>query len=428
MDIQTLYERYRQYPQITTDSRKCEPGSLFFALKGENFNGNAFARQAIESGCAYAIVDDPAVAVHDRIILVENVLTTLQQLAAYHRSTLRIPIIGITGTNGKTTTKELTAATLGAQFRVLYTEGNLNNHIGVPLTLLKIDASSHDFAVIEMGANHPGEIKMLTDIVAPDYGMITNVGKAHLAGFGSFEGVIRTKCELYDALRHRRGHLFIHHENPYLQPYSSGIEKTEYGTSDGLFVSGKLTANSPLLSFRFTCKGETTDVQTQLVGNYNLDNALAATAVAAYFGVSNRAIASALANYRPQNKRSQLQQTLRNRLILDAYNANPSSMTAAIENFAQMDGSPKAVILGDMLELGRDSQIEHKKIVDLLKEKRFDRVILTGPEFNRVAGNFTAYRDTDQLVNELNNAPLSGYHILIKGSRGMQLEKCIPFL
>lgn len=427
MDIETLYERYKQYPQITTDSRNCRPGSLFFALKGENFNGNRFAEKAIEAGCEYAVVDEPKAVTSERIILVDDVLACLQKLASWHRHTLHVPIIGITGTNGKTTTKELTAAALGTKYNVLYTEGNLNNHIGVPLTLLRLTAE-YDFAVIEMGANHPGEIKALADIADPDYGIITNVGKAHLEGFGSFEGVIKTKTELYEALRKRSGHLFIHHENEYLQPLSFGLAKTEYGTSDGLFVTGRLTGCSPLLSYRFTCNRQTTDVQTRLVGAYNLDNVLAATAIAAYFGVENEKIAGAIESYQPQNRRSQLHQTEKNCLILDAYNANPSSMSAAIDNFAQMDVPRKALILADMRELGADSQAEHQRIVSQLKGMKFDKIILAGEQFSQVAENLTALPDTNRLIAWLQAHPLEGYHILVKGSRGMQLEKCLPYL
>lgn len=425
--VESLYEIYKTHPIITTDTRKCVPGSLFFALKGDRFNGNEFAQNAIDSGCAYAIIDEPEYVTDKRILYVENCLRTLQDLARYHRRVLGIPIIGITGTNGKTTTKELTAACLSQRFETLATEGNLNNHIGVPLTLLKL-TPSHQLAVIEMGANHQGEIKTLAGIAEPDYGLITNVGKAHLEGFGSFEGVIRTKCELYDYLRENNGHIFIHHENKYLQPQSNGIEKTEYGEEDGLYIRGKLTSCSPFLSLEYQHKEKNIPVDTHLIGSYNLTNVLAAVAIAAYFGVPDEKIKQALEKYEPHNKRSQLQETSHNTLILDAYNANPTSMNAAIDNFLSMKTSKKAVILGDMRELGNDSEKEHKIIIDRLKNSGFDKILLAGNEFLKTCGPLTCFGTTDTLIEELKKHPLEGYTILIKGSRGMQLEKCIEYL
>ncbi|WP_418494487.1 UDP-N-acetylmuramoyl-tripeptide--D-alanyl-D-alanine ligase [Coprobacter sp.] len=428
MTIEELYSIFKEHRTITTDSRKCICDSIFFALKGENFDGNKFALRALSEGCAYAVVDDPEVATDERIILVNNVLQTLQALARFHRRVLNIPVIAITGTNGKTTTKELTAACLSQKYNVLATEGNLNNHIGVPLTLLRL-TKAHEIAVIEMGANHPGEIRALANIAEPNFGIITNVGKAHLQGFGSFEGVIRTKCELYDYIRQRGGHVFLHHENIFLQPRSEGLEKSEYGGTPGLFISGKLTNCSPYLSFDFIRQGGSLiSVDTHLIGNYNLPNALAASAIAAYFEVPAMAIKKALEEYEPQNRRSQLLKTGNNTLILDAYNANPTSMNAALDNFVAMDVPHKAVILGDMGELGIDSEAEHRKIVDKLKNAGFDKVILSGMEFVRVAEGLECYPTTEALADSLKSDPLKGFTILVKGSRFMQLEKCIDLL
>lgn len=428
MTIEELYSIFKEHRIITTDSRRCVCDSIFFALKGENFNGNDFALRALSEGCAYAVVDDPELATDERIILVNDVLQTLQALAKLHRRVLNIPVIAITGTNGKTTTKELTAACLSQKYNVLATEGNLNNHIGVPLTLLKL-TKAHEIAVIEMGASHPGEIKALANIAEPNFGIITNVGKAHLQGFGSFEGVIKTKCELYDYIRQRGGHIFLHYENIFLQPKSEGIEKSEYGETPGLFVSGKLTSCSPYLSFDLMRQGGSpVTVNTHLIGNYNLSNTLAASAIAAYFKVPDMAIKKALEEYEPQNRRSQLLKTGNNTLILDAYNANPTSMNAALDNFIAMDVSHKAVILGDMGELGADSEVEHRKIVDKLRNAGFDKVILCGTEFVKVAGGLECYPTTETLTDSLKSDPLKGFAILVKGSRFMQLEKCIDLL
>ena len=428
MEINDLYTLYKQYPTITTDSRKCGPGSIFFALKGENFNGNQFATQALKEGCSYAIVDEADYVTDDkRIILVDNCLSTLQALAHYHRKILGLPIIGITGTNGKTTTKELTAACLAQKFNVLATEGNLNNHIGVPLTLLKL-TSSHEIAIIEMGASHPGDIKELVEITEPNYGIITNVGKAHLQGFGSFEGVLQTKCEMYDFIRTHKGHIFIQHENLYLQPQSNGIEKTEYGISENLFISGSIIDCSPFLFFEMKHNNISIKIQTQLIGSYNLTNALAAAAIAVYFGVKPNKIKDAIETYIPQNKRSQLQKTKYNTLIIDAYNANPTSMGAALDNFVQIKANHKAVILGNMGELGIESENEHRKIIGRLQEANFDKVLLSGNEFCKIDNNFECFSSTNNLIEELKKNPLKGYTILIKGSRSTQLERCIEWL
>lgn len=425
MEIEELYNRFTECNGLTTDSRHCPEGSMFLALKGETFNGNAFAAQSLAQGCRYAVVDEPQYASPEnpRIILVDNCLETLQKLANYHRRRLGTRMIGVTGTNGKTTTKELIATVLGEKFKVLYTQGNFNNHIGVPLTLLRLKPE-HEMAVIEMGANHPGEIKTLVHIAEPDYGIITNVGKAHLQGFGSFEGVIRTKGELYDFLREKgNATIFIQNENPYLNKIAAGLTCVRYGQTPGLDVTGKVVACSPFLHFSWTAEGISHDVQTHLIGAYNLDNALAAVAIGRYFGVEDTKICHALSSYVPQNNRSQLIHTASNTLIVDAYNANPTSMMAALENFRQMEAAHKVAILGDMKELGEGSHEEHQKVVDFLKECGFERVMLVGPEFGGTASSFEHYKDVKEVEALLAAHPLQGCCILVKGSNSMKLSE-----
>lgn len=425
MEIEELYNRFTECNGLTTDSRHCPEGSMFLALKGETFNGNAFAAQSLAQGCRYAVVDEPQYASPEnpRIILVDNCLETLQKLANYHRRRLGTRMIGVTGTNGKTTTKELIATVLGEKFKVLYTQGNFNNHIGVPLTLLRLKPE-HEMAVIEMGANHPGEIKTLVHIAEPDYGIITNVGKAHLQGFGSFEGVIRTKGELYDFLREKgNATIFIQNENPYLNKIAAGLTCVRYGQTPGLDVTGKVVACSPFLHFSWTAKGISHDVQTHLIGAYNLDNALAAVAIGRYFGVEDTKICHALSSYVPQNNRSQLVHTASNTLIVDAYNANPTSMMAALENFRQMEAAHKVAILGDMKELGEGSHEEHQKVVDFLKECGFERVMLVGPEFGGTASSFEHYKDVKEVEALLAAHPLQGCCVLVKGSNSMKLSE-----
>lgn len=425
MEIEELYNRFTECNGLTTDSRHCPEGSMFLALKGETFNGNAFAAQSLAQGCRYAVVDEPQYASPEnpRIILVDNCLETLQKLANYHRRRLGTRMIGVTGTNGKTTTKELIATVLGVKFKVLYTQGNFNNHIGVPLTLLRLKPE-HEMAVIEMGANHPGEIKTLVHIAEPDYGIITNVGKAHLEGFGSFEGVIRTKGELYDFLREKgNATIFIQNENPYLNKIAVGLTCVRYGQTPGLDVTGKVVACSPFLHFSWTAKGVSHEVQTHLIGAYNLDNALAAVAIGRYFGVEDTQICHALSSYVPQNNRSQLVHTASNTLIVDAYNANPTSMMAALENFRQMEAAHKVAILGDMKELGEGSHEEHQKVVDFLKECGFERVMLVGPEFGSTVSSFEHYKDVKEVEALLAAHPLLECCILVKGSNSMKLSE-----
>ena len=432
MNLSSLYQIFLDCQIVTTDSRNCPEGSLFIALKGESFNGNAFAAQALNLGCGYAVVDEASYAPEGdkRYILVDNSLKTLQQLANYHRHQLGTRIIGITGTNGKTTTKELTSAILSKSHNVLYTLGNLNNHIGVPLTLLRLKPE-HDIAVIEMGASHPGDIKELVDIAEPDCGIITNVGKAHLEGFGSFEGVIRTKGEMYDYLRTKKdSKTFIHYDNPYLVNISYGMNLICYGNENSLYVNGHITGNSPYLAFDWKVgkEGEQHHVLTQLIGEYNFANALAAVTIGHFFGVEANKIDEALTEYSPQNNRSQLKKTESNTLIIDAYNANPTSMMAALENFRNMKVKHKMLILGDMRELGTDSLPEHQKVVDYIEECRFQNVWLVGDQFATVQHPFRTFANVQEVIEELKANKPKEFTILIKGSNGIKLSSTVDFL
>lgn len=427
MSIIDLYDLFIHNPQITTDSRNCPKGSIFFALKGDKFDGNQYAGKALASGCVYAVIDNPDYYIGERTILVDNVLKTLQQLAHHHRKVLGLPIIGITGTNGKTTTKELLAAVLSTKFNLLYTEGNFNNHIGVPLTLLRL-THDHEMAVIEMGASHPGDIKELVDIVHPNYGIITNVGRAHLEGFGSFEGVIRTKGELYDYICRSKGKIFIKKENEYLQSIAKGIEQITYGNGDDAFASGQVVSCDPFLVFNWKQQGKLHTVETHMIGSYNLDNVLAAVAVGRFFKIPAERISRAIAAYEPTNNRSQFKKTENNELIIDAYNANPSSMKVALDNFITMPVQPKAIILGDMRELGPTSDELHAEVVEQIKKGQFDKVFLCGEHFSKVGKEFSPFATTEAMTEELRRQPLKGYHILIKGSHSMGLEKLVDIL
>ena len=427
MNLNELYELFLHHEKITTDSRHCPANSLFFALKGERFDGNQYAAKALEAGAAYAIIDNPEYLSGDRMILVDNVLDCLQQLAHRHRKALGIPVIGITGTNGKTTTKELLASVLATKFNVLATEGNLNNQIGVPLTLLRMNPY-HEIAVVEMGASHPGDIDELVHIVAPNYGLITNVGCAHLEGFGSFEGVLHTKGELYDYLRHTNGKILINQENKDLMGIAHGLEQITYGQHEGAFAVGHVVESNPFLTFDWKQQGKIHVVETHLVGAYNIDNVLAAVAVGRYFKIPAERISRAIAAYEPTNNRSQYKKTERNALIIDAYNANPTSMKAALDNFASLPVHPKAVVLGDMLELGKTSDELHGGIVRQLQAGAFDKVYLCGQHFARTADGFPSFTTTEELIAALRQDKLEGYHILIKGSHSMGLENVVELL
>ena len=446
MTIKELYRIYKQHPCITTDSRDCPAGSIFLALKGDNFDGNKFAGQALEKGCALAIVDEKEYAQDERFILVDDGLQTFKGLAREHRRQFNIPVIGITGTNGKTTTKELVKAVLSEKYNVLATEGNFNNDVGVPKTLLRL-RPEHEIAIIEMGASHPGDIKTLAETAEPTCGLITNVGRAHLQGFGSFEGVVKTKGELYDYLRTREdGLVFLNADNDYLcdmlsdelwvTPYSTDKEK-QYEC-----ISGEVMEAAPYLKFRWRKplmelerlqggdgkSGKETGastkwhkVQTHLVGAYNIDNLLAAIAVGINFGVDRKQICHALENYVPTNNRSQLVQTEHNRLIVDAYNANPSSMAAALQNFRLMEAPRKMVILGDMRELGEASLEEHQAVVNVLGEMDLDKIWLVGEEFGKTQCDYRRFANVDAVKQALASERPEGYTILIKGSNGTKL-------
>lgn len=425
MDISELYSIFKEHPTVTTDSRDCPEGSIFFALKGTSFNGNAFAKSALAGGCAYAVVDEKEYAEDGdgRYIVVDDCLKALQQLANRHRRELGTRIVGITGTNGKTTTKELTAAVLGERYNVLYTQGNFNNDIGVPKTLLRLTAE-HDIAVVEMGASHPGDIKELVDIVEPDCGLITNVGRAHLQGFGSFEGVVRTKGELYDYLRAHDGNAFINGGDHTLMGISQGLKLIKYGLegTDGAEVTGEVTVCDPYLNFRWhACGGEWHYVKTHIIGSYNMMNMLAAACVGLHFGVTPEQIDRALASYVPKNNRSELEVTAHNSLIIDAYNANPTSMGAAIANFRDMKADRKMAILGDMGELGAVSAEEHQRVADMLGQCGIDEVWLVGDEFGRTDCGFRKFKDVEEVKQAITDNRPEGFTILIKGSNSMKL-------
>ncbi len=432
MDIATLYRLFQACDGVTTDSRVTPQGSLFVALKGNNFNGNAFAASALEKGCRHAVVDEARYLPKgdDRYLLVDDCLLALQALARHHRRQMGTRLIAITGTNGKTTTKELVAAVLSQSFHVLYTQGNLNNAIGVPLTLLKLKPE-HEIGVIEMGASHPGDIRELVEIAEPDYGLITNVGKAHLLGFGSFEGVMRTKGELYDFLRGRgEATIFLHDDDPYLKQMAQGLHGVPYGTAEGLYVSGKITGNSPYLAFDWHADAEATahHVETKLIGEYNFPNALAAVTVGRFFGVPSGKIDQAIAAYQPQNNRSQLKRTADNTLVIDAYNANPTSMRAALTHFHGMQALHKMVILGDMRELGSESGKEHQAIVELVESFGFEQVWLVGGEFAATRHSYPTYADAAALIAALQKEKPHGMTILLKGSNSMKLGAVADYL
>ncbi len=441
-----IYKLFLQHPHISTDTRKIARDSLFFALKGDKFDANTFAKQAIAAGAAYALIDNPAYRLGEKYILVDDVLTTLQDLARYHRSQLTIPVIGLTGTNGKTTTKELINSVLSQHFKTLATQGNLNNHIGVPLTVLSIN-SSHEIAVIEMGANHQKEIELLCTIAQPTHGLITNVGKAHLEGFGGVEGVKKGKGELYDYLASKSesrkvrkserqkdtGVAFVNSDNAVLleMQEARGLKNViYYGTStDKNLVSGSIVDNAPYLSFQWTNNNsrESYPIKTQLTGAYNLDNILAAICIGVYFELDSDEINRGIEGYQPQNSRSQIVQTATNTLICDYYNANPSSMFSAIENMSQINADKKVLILGDMFELGTEAATEHAAVIKKAADSPADERIFIGKEFF-AAGHpglpgSTFYQTVEEAVAKLKSKSIKNATILIKGSRGMALER-----
>jgi UDP-N-acetylmuramoyl-tripeptide--D-alanyl-D-alanine ligase len=426
MKTEDLYTIYLQHPSVQTDTRKLKQGDLFFALKGPNFNANEFAHKAIDAGAAFAVIDDAQYSIEGKTILVQDVLTALQQLASYHRQQLTIPFIAITGSNGKTTTKELIHAVLSTSFKTYTTEGNLNNHIGVPLTILKIKPDA-EMAVIEMGANHLREIASYCQVALPTHGLITNCGKAHLEGFGGEEGVRKGKGELYDFLRANKGTAFVMWDYPYLRQMSKGISTIyTYGTRDA-DLTGDVSQSTQYLSVQFS-KGFSGTVKTSLVGDYNLPNVLAAVAVGTYFKIDEIKIKTAIENYTPTNSRSQLMQKNSNKIILDAYNANPSSMKAAIENFAKAEGGEKILALGAMAELGADSLKEHKDIIKEIDKHQWKDVILVGGDFMKVDHTYRKFASAAEAGQWLQTINPQHSFFLIKGSRSMQMEKLLEYL
>ena len=453
MTIQEIYKIFQQHPSIQTDTRKLQEGDIYVALKGPNFNGNQFALRALDSGAAYAIVDEMPLeskldaaelsepGIKERLLLVDDALTTLQQLAKHHRQKLDIPFIAITGSNGKTTSKELIYAVLASHFKTYTTQGNLNNHIGVPLTILRVKPDA-EMAVIEMGANHQKEIESYCTYTLPSHGIITNCGKAHLEGFGGVEGVRKGKGELYQFLREQKGTAFVYADYEYLQPMSAGIENIiYYGITKGL-VQGQIEAAEPFLAVRVTAglfedrpadPKHHTLIHSQLVGDYNLPNILCAATIGKYFGVPDQKIIKAIEAYAPSNSRSQLMEVSTNQIILDAYNANPSSMKVAIENFAKLKADRKIVMLGGMMELGEDSIAEHQALVELLVSLGFKEVVLVGGDFehahaslSQIQTNPFTYLPNAQAANEwLKQLNPQNAYILVKGSRSMKMEQVL---
>jgi UDP-N-acetylmuramoyl-tripeptide--D-alanyl-D-alanine ligase len=444
MSIQEIYKIFQQYTSVQTDTRKLKEGDLYFALKGPNFNGNEFALRALDTGAAYAVVDEmpneselqaaelSEPGIKERLLLVEDVLTTLQQLAKQHRQQLDIPFIAITGSNGKTTSKELIYAVLTSHFKTYTTQGNLNNHIGVPLTILSVQPDA-EMAVIEMGANHQKEIESYCEYTLPSHGVITNCGKAHLEGFGGVEGVRKGKGELYQFLREHQGTAFVYADYDYLQPMSAGIENiVYYGLTKGL-VQGQIEAAEPFLTVAITAGLEHSLIHSQLVGDYNLPNILCAVTIGKYFGVPAEKIISAIENYAPSNSRSQLIERGSNHIILDAYNANPSSMKVAIENFAKIKAHRKIVMLGGMMELGEDSIAEHQALVKQIIELGFKEVVLVGGDFvhtkelfpNKETAHYTFLQNSKEAGEWLKQLNPQHSYILVKGSRSINMENVL---
>ncbi len=427
MQLQSLYQLYLQYPSVQTDTRQLRKGDIFFALKGDNFNGNRFAAQALESGAAYCVVDEDTGFTDDRLIYTDDVLTTLQNLALEHRKSFisnNIPFIAITGSNGKTTTKELVHEVLASQYRTCTTKGNLNNHIGIPLTILSVKPDAQ-MAVIEMGANHQKEIESYCRYTLPTHGIITNCGKAHLEGFGGIEGVRKGKGELYDYLRTANGTAFVMWDYDYLRDMSRGIPHIiTYGTAN-TDVTGTVTSSSGFLEVTLHNDNGNTLLPTHLVGEYNLPNVLVAVAVGRHFGVPENQITAAISGYLPSNSRSQLVEKGSNKIILDAYNANPTSMKAAIENFAKMDGEHKVLLLGGMMELGEESRAEHEGIIQLIQQYPWQAVVLVGGDYAHIPHPFLFFNNSAEAAAWLQQQHFTNTMLLVKGSRSMRMEKVV---
>lgn len=422
--IEQIYKLYSKKYLVTTDSRKIEHGSVFVALKGEHFDGNDFAYQVAEDNVAACVIADRKdLPKHERLFIVDDSLTTLQDLAQYHRIKCNIPVIGITGTNGKTTTKELVSAVLSKKYNIIYTQGNFNNHLGVPLTLLQIKPDT-EIAVVEMGANHPKEIEFLCSLAQPDYGIITNIGKAHIEGFGSFEGVVKTKNELYDYLRNKHGKIFLNNDNQILKNLSVNIDYVSYGKDISSDYHAKVLSSNPYLSIIWD--GHT--INTKLVGEYNFENIMAAITTGCYFNIEQELIIKAIEDYSPTNNRSQFIKTDKNEIVMDAYNANPVSMYHAIKNFRNISDDNHLLIIGDMRELGCESINEHKEILNTIKELKFNNVIFVGEEFKKVNDNFISFSNVEELITHISKNNISGKKILIKGSHSIHLEKLVNIL
>jgi len=426
--IEELYHHFLSFPLISTDSRKEVKDSIFFALSGGSFNGNQFAKTALKKGAALAVIDDPKYKKNDNYFLVDNVLETLQQLAVYHRSFYKNPLLAITGSNGKTTTKELITAVLSTRYKITSTQGNYNNHIGVPLTLLQLNSET-EIAVVEMGANHQGEITKLCELTKPDYGIITNIGKAHLEGFGSYEGVIKAKNELYEYLRQNKGKVIVNDDDTLLMKLSEGISRQTYGTKKS-DVQGEVKSFKPFLHIKWKKEKTVYEIDSALYGSYNFPNIMAAISIGCLFKVPPKKINQSIASYIPTNNRSQQFVTPKNKIILDAYNANPVSMAGAINSFKAFEPENPWLILGDMFELGSASIEEHKKIIDLLNESGFNNVLLVGDVFSSLQkiSTFQTFQNTKDLYKYLSKHKIKQAEILIKGSRGMALEKILPLL
>jgi len=429
MTVENLYSLFLQYPEISTDSRQIPEGALFFGLKGNHFDGNEFAGYALDKGASFAIIDDSRYRIDNRCILVENVLSSLQQLANHHRNQFRIPVLAITGTNGKTTTKELIHAVLSKKYQTLSTTGNLNNHIGVPLTLLKLKPEIK-ITIVEMGANHPGEIDLLCRIAEPTHGIITNIGKAHLEGFGNFEGVVRTKTELYRFLKSRHGIAFVNTDNPLLVQHSNGMKVIHYETGKTTGIDEQNHPEDPYLKMEIKIDNQEITLSTKFFGRYNAENILAAACIGHFFGVEPGKIKEAIESYQPQNNRSQVLQTRSNLLILDMYNANPSSMELALQNFAGSTHVRKVLILGDMLELGNECDKEHQNILELIEKLGFTEVYLVGPVFTRLntKREWLCFQDSELARIWLDHHRINDAAILLKGSREIKLEKLVDLL
>ncbi|MDR2011179.1 MAG: UDP-N-acetylmuramoyl-tripeptide--D-alanyl-D-alanine ligase [Bacteroidales bacterium] len=428
--IEKIYKIFSSCKTVCTDTRVIQPNSLFIALKGDNFDGNQFVKDAIDKGCIAAVTSDKGLLeAGENIFYVPDTLKALQDLALLHRRNLGIPIIAITGTNGKTTTKELLTSVLAQNYRVSYTSGNRNNHIGVPLTLLAMNHTV-DIGIVEMGANNIGEIKTLCEIAEPNYGLITNIGKAHLQGFGSIEGVKKTKAELYDYIKQTNGVIFRNMDDSILDEILGGYPGITYGRSEEAYCRGQYIDFSMHAGVKWTCENENGLAKSNLIGEYNFENILAAITIGVYFNVPVTAIDNAISCYFPRNYRSQLVKTSRNSLILDSYNANPSSMAKAIDNFDKINERNKCLILGDMLELGQDSNEEHKKLLDIIEEKKFRRVYLVGANFMKFKNDyeFNFFENVESISRHFITNPESGRFFLVKGSRGIKLEKCVDYL